>query len=67
MAVQMTNLEEGIWEYLVTHKTPTTASKIAKYFIISQSKASIALRKFADAGIADVITIGSQKFYKVKD
>lgn len=67
MAVEMTGLEEKLWRYLVEHKTPTLASKLAKHFIISQSKASAALKKFADSGIADVIVVGKQKFYKVKD
>ena len=65
--VEMTSTEEKIWGYLVTHKNPVSAAKMSKYFIISQSKASIALKKFADQGIADVIQIGKTKYYKVKE
>ena len=67
MPVVMTNTEEKIWKYLMEHKTPTSAAKIAKYFIISQSKASVTLKKFADEGIADVVPIGKVKYYKVKE
>jgi sugar-specific transcriptional regulator TrmB len=59
--------DERIWNYLVTHKTPVSAAKIAKYFIISQSKASKVLKSFADQGIADVIAIGKTKYYRVKE
>lgn len=67
MPVSMTPYEERIWKYLLEHKTPVSASKLAKYFIISQSKAGSTLKKFADEGIADVISIGKVKYYKVKD
>ena len=67
MPVSMTNTEEKIWNYLVTHKTPVSAAKLSKYFIISQSKASTTLRKFHIQGIADVIEIGKTKYYKVKE
>ena len=67
MPVVMTNTEEKIWNYLLSHKTPVSASKLSKYFIISQSKASSTLKKFADSGIADVVQIGSIKYYKVKE
>ena len=65
--VEMTHTEEKIWNYLVTHKTPVSAAKLSKYFIISQSKAASTLKKFADQGIADVTTIGKVKYYKVKE
>lgn len=65
--VEMTSTEEKIWDYMVAHKTPVSAAKMSKYFIISQSKASTALKKFADQGIADVIAIGKVKYYKVKE
>jgi len=67
MPVVMSSLEEKLWDYLLTHKTPVSAAKLSKYFIISQSKASSALKKFADQGIADVIPIGKIKYYKVKE
>lgn len=65
--VEMTSTEEKIWDYMVAHKTPVSAAKLSKYFIISQSKASTALKKFADQGIADIIIIGKVKYYKVKE
>jgi Fe2+ or Zn2+ uptake regulation protein len=67
MPVVMTPAEEKIWEYLLTHKTPVSAAKLSKYFIISQSKTSSTLKKFAEQGIADVVAIGKTKYYKVKE
>lgn len=67
MPVSMNAHEERIWNYLITHKTPISAAKLAKYFIISQSHASNALRKFEESGIVDVVKIGNAKYYKVKE
>ena len=65
--VEMTSTEQKIWDYMLTHKTPVSAAKLAKYFIISQSKTSSTLKKFAEQGIADVVAIGKVKYYKVKE
>lgn len=67
MPVQMTDKDEIVWKYLISHKTPVTQDKIAKYFLISKSHAGRVLNYFVQHGIAEVIKIGSTKYYKVKE
>lgn len=61
------SVEEKVWMYLVEHKTPATASTIAKRFIISSSHVSKILKQLTDRNIIDVVRIGKSKFYKIKD
>jgi predicted transcriptional regulator len=68
MAVGMTDFEQGVWDYLCSHKkTPVQANKIAKEWIVSKTRVYRVLERFVENGIADVIRIGSKKFYKVKE
>jgi len=67
MALEMTHIEQKIWDYLVTHKTPVSATALAKRFIISKGHVGRILKTFADKGIADVVSVGRTKLYKVKD
>ena len=67
MPVSIDPKDEKIWNYLTTHKTPVSQEKMAKHFLISQSHASRALNFFVEQGIAEVIKIGTKKFYKVKE
>jgi predicted transcriptional regulator len=67
MPVQMTDEEDKVWKYLVQRKNPVTQKQLMKYFCRSSSYVSKVLRKFMDAGILDVIQVGTQKFYKLKD
>ncbi len=68
MAVEMTDFEQGVWEYLCSHKkTPVQANKIAKEWIVSKTRVYRVLESFVENGIADVVRIGSKKFYKVKE
>jgi hypothetical protein len=68
MAIQMTNFEQGVWDYLISHpKTPVQAKTIAKEWIVSENRVARTLSRFVENGIADVIRIGSKKFYKVKE
>lgn len=67
MPVDIHPKDEPIWKYLLKHKTPVTAEKLAKYFLISKSHASRALKYFVDNGIAETIKIGNTKYYKVKE
>jgi len=67
MNSQIDPKDEKIWNYMLTHKTPVTQEKMAKYFLISKSHASRALNFFVDQGIAEVVRIGQTKFYKVKE
>jgi len=68
MAVEMTDFEQGVWDYLLSHpKTPVQANKIAKEWIVSKTRVYRVLEKFVENGIADIVRIGSKKFYKVKE
>ena len=67
MPVTIDPRDEKIWKYLTEHKTPVTQDKISKYFLISKSHAGRALNYFVEQGIAEMIKMGSTKFYKVKE
>ena len=68
MAVEMTDFEEKVWKYLLSHpKTPVQARTIAKEWIVSKTRVYRVLEKFVENNIADVVRIGSKKFYKVKE
>jgi Fic family protein len=68
MAVEMTDFEEKVWRYLLSHpKTPVQAKTIAKEWIVSKNKVSRTLNRFVESGIADLVRIGARKFYKVKE
>jgi Fic family protein len=68
MAVEMTDFEQGVWDYLVSHpKTPVQAKTIAREWIVSDNRVARTLSRFVENGIADVVRIGSKKFYKVKE
>ena len=67
MAVEMTDFEQGVWDYLRTHKTPVQAKTLAKLWIISDNKVARALNRFVENEIVDLIRMGSKKFYKVKE
>lgn len=67
MPAKLTDLEEKIFRYLVEHKTPVLAMTLAKRFIMSKSRISTILKALHEKGLADVVQVGSQKFYKLKD
>ena len=68
MAVKMTDFEEKVWEYLLSHpKTPVQAKTIAKEWIVSKTRVYRVLERFVENNIADVVRIGSKKFYRVKE
>ena len=68
MAVEMTEFEEKVWKYLITHpKTPVQAKTIAKEWIVSKNKIARVLNRFVENEIVDLVRMGSKKFYKVKE
>jgi Fic family protein len=68
MAVEMTDFEEKVWNYLCSHKkTPVQARTIAKAWIVNENKVARTLNRFVESGIADLVRMGSKKFYKVKE
>jgi Mn-dependent DtxR family transcriptional regulator len=67
MPVMMTGLQEKVFIYLKEHKTPVLAKTLAKRFIVSDSAVSSALKYLHEKQLADLIKVGNQKFYKLKD
>ena len=68
MAVEMTEFEEKVWKYLLSHpKTPVQAKTIAKEWIVSENRVARTLNRFVENGIADLVRIGTKKFYRVKE
>lgn len=68
MAVEMTDFEQKVWNYLCSHKkTPVQARTIAKAWIVNENKVARTLNRFVESGIADLVRMGSKKFYKVKE
>jgi hypothetical protein len=68
MAIQMTDFEQAVWDYLCSHKkTPVQAKTIAKEWIVSDNRVARVLSRFVENNIADLIRIGSKKFYRVKE
>ena len=64
----MTDFEQCVWDYLVSHpKTPVQAKTIAKEWIVSENRVARVLSRFVENNIADLIRIGSKKFYRVKE
>ncbi len=56
----MENADEKIWQYLTEHKT------LAKRFMFSQSHVNRILTALEREQKAEVVRVGSNKFYKVK-
>ena len=53
MAVEMNEFEEAVWEYLITHKTPAHQKKLAKRWLVSESRVARVLKRFEKEGIVD--------------
>ena len=68
MAVEMTEFEEKVWNYLCSHKkTPVQAQTLAKEWIVSENRVARTLNRFYENNIVDIVRIGSKKFYRVKE
>jgi hypothetical protein len=68
VAVEMTDFEQGVWDYLCSHKkTPVQAKTIAKEWIVSEYRVARTLNRFYENNIVDIVRIGSKKFYKIKE
>ena len=64
MRATVADVEEMIWEYLRTHKTPVLAHTLAKKFVVSQSHIARTLKDFEAKRMIVVTQVGKQKFYK---
>jgi Mn-dependent DtxR family transcriptional regulator len=51
----MRTVDEKIFDYMSEHKKPVTISKMAKYFIASESSVKQALANMVKEGVAIVI------------
>ena len=51
----MRTVEQKIFDYMSEHKKPVTTSKMAKYFIASESSVKQALANMVKEGVAIVI------------
>lgn len=66
MAEYLTPAEEKIYKYLLEHTSPVAATTLAKRFIISQSRAASLLKTLHERGLADIVQVGKNKFYRLK-
>jgi Mn-dependent DtxR family transcriptional regulator len=51
----MRTVEQKIFDYMSEHKKPVTITKMAKYFIVSESSAKQVLANMVKEGVAIVI------------
>lgn len=62
----MRTVEQKIFDYMSEHKKPVTMTKMAKYFIASESAVNKALVKMVKEGLAEVVTNSKPYQYKLK-
>jgi Mn-dependent DtxR family transcriptional regulator len=62
----MRTVEEKIFDYISEHKKPVTISKMAKYFIASESSVKQALANMVKKGVAEVVPNSKPYLYKLK-
>jgi Mn-dependent DtxR family transcriptional regulator len=62
----MRTVEEKIFDYMQEHKKPVTSTKMAKYFIASESSVKQALANMVKKGVAIVIPNSKPYLYKLK-
>lgn len=66
MLRKLSPFEERVWNYIKDRKTPVTIKQIAKYFIVSDSRAGKALNEIMLARMATLTYVGTVKHYKPK-
>jgi Mn-dependent DtxR family transcriptional regulator len=59
-------LIKRFFDYMSEHKKPVTISKMAKYFIASESSVKQALAKMVKEGVAIVVPNSKPYLYKLK-
>ena len=62
----MRTIREKIFDYMSEHKKPVTISKMAKYFIVSESSAKQALADMVKEGVAIVVPKTKPYQYRLK-
>ena len=62
----MRTVEQKIFDYMSEHKKPVTISKMAKYFIVSESSAKQALAHMVEEGVAEILPKTKPYQYRLK-
>ena len=62
----MRTVDQKIFDYISEHKKPVTISKMAKYFIASESSVKQALANMVKEGVAIVVPNSKPYLYKLK-
>jgi Mn-dependent DtxR family transcriptional regulator len=62
----MRTVDQKIFDYISEHKKPVTISKMAKYFIASESSVKQALANMVKKGVAEVVPNSKPYLYKLK-
>ena len=62
----MKTVEQKIFDHMSEHKKPVTISKMAKYFIVSESAVKTALAKMVKEGLAEIVTNSKPYQYRLK-
>ena len=62
----MRTIKEKIFDYMQEHKKPVTSTKMAKYFIASESSVKQALANIVKEGVAIVVPNSKPYLYKLK-
>ena len=62
----MRTAEERVLDYLQTHKTPVTANKLAKHFIMSESHTKKVLNNLVSRGIVQIVANVKPALYRLK-
>ena len=62
----MRTVEQKIFDYMSEHKKPVTTTKMAKYFIVSESSAKQALTRMTKNGVVEVVPNSKPYLYRLK-
>jgi len=62
----MLTAEDRILDYMKEHKKPVTITKMAKYFIVSESTAKSALASLVKKDIAVIVPKSKPFLYRLK-
>ena len=62
----MRTIKEKIFDYMQEHKKPVTSTKMAKYFIASESSVKQALTRMTKNGVVEVVPNSKPYLYRLK-
>jgi predicted transcriptional regulator len=64
--VQLTPVQEKLFNYLASHKRPVTIAKLSHHFLINPKVVGAGLRALHQMGLADRAKINTKFFYEIK-